>query len=73
MISPRFRSMYKLRYIPNERLGITSDLPLAYISFNCIFKLLKNLHEIYLTYKRSILHNLKDNTLYVQNQYKVAI
>ena len=33
--------MYKLRLIPNERLGIMSNLKLTYISFDCIFKLLK--------------------------------
>ena len=36
--------MYKLRFILNERLGIMSDLMLTYISFNCIFKLLKNFY-----------------------------
>ena len=36
--------MYKLRLIPNERLGIMSNLKLTYISFDCIFKLLKNFY-----------------------------
>ena len=36
--------MYKLRFIPNERLGIMSHLTLTYISFDCIFKLLKNFY-----------------------------
>ena len=39
-----FILMYKLRFIPNERLGIMSDLTLTYISFDCIFKLLKKFY-----------------------------
>ena len=34
--------MYKLRSIPNERLGVMSDLKLTYISSDCIFKSFKN-------------------------------
>ena len=36
--------IYKLSYIPNERLGIMSDLTLTYISFDYIFKLLENFY-----------------------------
>ena len=36
--------MYKLRFIPNERLVIMLDLKLTYISSDCIFKLLKKFY-----------------------------
>ena len=36
--------MYKLRFIPNKRLGIMSDLTLTYISLDCVFKLLKKFY-----------------------------
>ena len=36
--------MYKLRFIPNKRLGIMSDLMLTYISLDCVFKLLKKFY-----------------------------
>ena len=36
--------MYKLRFIPNERLGIMSNLTLTYISLDCVFKLPKKFY-----------------------------